>query len=311
MPTRRRRPHQYSIVVEPDLRRAHARGVALMIVAPLLWSMAGVLTRQIESAGRWEIVGLRSLFCAVGIVLGAAYLYRGRMLRELLALGGTGLASSAMWATMFTCFMLALTRTTVANTLVLSSLAPITASVFAVIILRERISARTWTLALVALAGVGIMFGDGAGRGGWAGNLAALGVPLAAGLNFVLMRKTGATVNLVPAIFVGGVISAAATLPFALPFTATPRDLAIAATLGFFQLALPCTLVVIAARVLSPTEVALFGLLEVIFGTLWAWIGAGERPADTTLVGGAVVLAALIAEATARGRSARAVTIAV
>jgi len=147
------------------------------------------------------------------------------------------------------------------------------------------------------------MFGGEAGRGGWAGNIAALGVPLAAGLNYVLMRKSGASVNLIPAIFVGGFVSAVATLPFALPFAATARDLAIAATLGFFQLALPCSLVVIAARALAPTEVALFGLLEVIFGTLWAWLGAGERPADATLAGGTIVIAALVAEAVARRRS--------
>ena len=66
------------------------------------------------------------------------------------------------------------------------------------------------------------------------------------------------------------------------------------AVLGFFQLGIPCAMMVVAARHLSATELALLALLEVLFGTLWAWLGAGETPTTATLVGGAVVLGALV-----------------
>src|SRR3989454_11878146 len=88
-------------------------------------------------------------------------------------------------------------------------------------------------------------------------------------------------------------MSCAISLPFALPFSATPRDLALLAFLGFFQLALPCMLVVIASRSLLAPEIALLGLLEVVLGPLWAWLGAGEVPGRATLVGAAIVLTAL------------------
>ena len=83
-------------------------------------------------------------------------------------------------------------------------------------------------------------------------------------------------------------------LPLALAFTATPRDIALLAFLGFFQLGLPCMLVVIASRSLLAPEIALLGLLEVVLGPLWAWLGAGEIPGIATLVGGAIVLLALV-----------------
>jgi drug/metabolite transporter (DMT)-like permease len=75
---------------------------------------------------------------------------------------------------------------------------------------------------------------------------------------------------------------------------ASLHDLSLLAGLGLFQLTLPCLLVVRLSRELSGAELSLLGLLEVIFGVLWAWLGAGEDPSSSTLVGGAMVLAALI-----------------
>jgi drug/metabolite transporter (DMT)-like permease len=118
-------------------------------------------------------------------------------------------------------------------------------------------------------------------------------------------------VDLVPAVLMGGVFSAAAMLAAmaladgSLMFRAGATDLLLLAGLGFFQLGLPCALMVVAMRRLSAPEVALLSLLEVVLGPLWAWWGAAERPADATLAGGALVLAALVAnEAVALRRAA-------
>ena len=93
-------------------------------------------------------------------------------------------------------------------------------------------------------------------------------------------------------------------LPLSWPFQASLHDIAILAILGFFQLGLPCMLMVAASKSLSAPEISLLALLEVLLGPLWTWIGAGEVPAHATLVGGAVVLAALVFnEATAIRRT--------
>ena len=82
-------------------------------------------------------------------------------------------------------------------------------------------------------------------------------------------------------------------MPFVLPFHASARDVALLGSLGMFQLGLPCLLLVVASRSLAAPEIALLGLLEVLLGPLWAWLGAGERPPSGTLIGGAIVLGAL------------------
>jgi drug/metabolite transporter (DMT)-like permease len=92
----------------------------------------------------------------------------------------------------------------------------------------------------------------------------------------------------------GGAISALIALPLAAPLQATAQDVALLAFLGIFQLGLPCMFLVLASRVLLAPEMALIGLLEVVLGPLWAWLGAGEVPARGTLTGGAIVLGALV-----------------
>jgi drug/metabolite transporter (DMT)-like permease len=101
-------------------------------------------------------------------------------------------------------------------------------------------------------------------------------------------------VDLVPAVLLGGVISAVLMRPLALPLQSSWHDIGILAVLGFFQLGFPCTLMVRAARSLSAPEIALLALLEILLGPIWAWLGAGEVPAAATLSGGAVVLSALV-----------------
>src|SRR6185369_3875820 len=104
-----------------------------------------------------------------------------------------------------------------------------------------------------------------------------------------------APLDMLGAVLIGAVLSALVSLPLAWPFQASGRDLSLLALLGVVQLALPCLLVVRVSRVLSAPEVSLLGLLEVIFGVTWAWLGAGEEPSSTTLLGGALVLGALVA----------------
>jgi drug/metabolite transporter (DMT)-like permease len=105
----------------------------------------------------------------------------------------------------------------------------------------------------------------------------------------------GHDVDLVPAVLVGAVISTLATLALALPFRASGHDIALLALLGLVQLAIPCALSVVCARVLKAPEISLLALLEVIFGILLAWIGAGEEPGATVLAGGLLVIGALVA----------------
>lgn len=294
------------------LINTHRRAVALMVCATLLWSTAGVVTRHLSPAlqqeGRFEITLWRSFFAAVFV---AAYLLFSRRtgLRGIAAAGWPGAVSGLCWATMYSAFMLALTLTTTANTLVVLSVGPLVAALLARLVLGTRIGARTWVAIFAAMIGIGWMFArDAAGMSGThlAGMLIAFAVPVAAAVNLVTLQRTRTQVDLVPAVFLGGTLSALAMLPLALPFQAQPGDIALLALLGFFQLGLPCMFLVVVARRLPAHEIALLALLEVVFGTLWAWLGAGETPSAATLTGGAIVLVALALNELAATRRAAA-----
>jgi drug/metabolite transporter (DMT)-like permease len=130
-----------------------------------------------------------------------------------------------------------------------------------------------------------------------AGTLVALLVPIAGAINWTLVQRSqaqGQNIDLVPAVLVGAVISSLATLPLALPWSASAHDLGWLAFLGLTQLAIPCVLSVLCASALKAPEISLLALLEVIFGIAWAWAGAGETPSSTVLTGGALVIGALV-----------------
>jgi drug/metabolite transporter (DMT)-like permease len=279
---------------------AHRRAIILMIIAPALWSTAGVVTRhlspELQAGGRFEITFWRSLFAAI-FVGGYLLLIQRDIAGSLRRAGVVGLMSGCMWATMFTAFMLALTLTSTANTLIVLAIAPLVTALLARAVLHAPISLRTWAAILIAMAGIGAMFAGSLrieSSASVLGMVIALGAPLASAVNVVILKKRGQSVDLVPAVFLGGIISALVMLPIAWPLFAPARDIVLLGLLGFFQLGLPCTLLVIAARHLSATEVALLALLEIVLGPLLAWVGAGELVTRDTLIGGALVVGALV-----------------
>lgn len=276
---------------------SHKIALFLMIIAPTMWSTAGVLSRHLESARGFEVSFWRSFFAAIFVFTVLAWQHKSKLGKKIVSLGPYGLASGFMWAAMFTCFMLALTMTTVANALIVESFAPLLTAIFAWIFLAEKIPNRTWLAILVAFAGMLWMFIDGFSKldgRGLIGVMLALCVPFAVAANVIILKKGGQQVDLIPAVLVGGVISALLMLPFAWPFSASNHDIFILATLGVFQLGLPCMIMVHAAKGLSAPEISLLSLLEVVLGPFWVWLAIGEEPATATLLGGSIVLGALI-----------------
>jgi len=272
----------------------HLRAAAMIVGACVLWSSAGVVARLLEHTESWEVTFWRSFFAAVSMTAILVVTRRGRAFAVVRAAGWPGVVSGAMFCTMFTCFMLAVTRTTVANALVVNSLYPVFAAILGWSVLGAPIRGYTWIAISVAVAGMAWMFAGGLGEG-LSGTLIAFAVPVAAAVNVVTLRKWGRQVDLAPAVLLGALFSALISLPFAWPFEAGAHDLALLAGLGMFQLAVPCLMLVAASRYLPPAEVALLTLLEAVLGPLWAWLGVGERPAAATLVGGGIVLLAIAA----------------
>jgi len=279
----------------------HRRAVWVMVSAALMWSIAGVVSRHLQAAQGFEVTFWRSAFNALALVLLLVWLRGPAVLHETLTRGGRALWLSGLcWSVMFTAFMLALTLTSVANVLVTMSIGPLLTALGARLALGHRLPPRTW--GAIALAGVGIawMYGHEFSTGDrhhLLGTVVALGVPIAAAVNWTLLQHLkgqDSPPDMLAAVLIGAALSALVTLPLAAPFAASTRDLSLLALLGVVQLAIPCLLAVAAARVLSGPEISLLGLLEVVFGVLWAWLGAGEAPSLAVLGGGLLVLLALV-----------------
>ena len=284
----------------------HRRAVALMVLVTLLWSIAGVVTRHLDAARSFEVTFWRSLFNALALAVGLTALRGPALWSGLLRSSRVLWASGLCWAVMFTAFMVSLTLTTVANVLVTMAIGPMMTAIFSRIFLGKHLPLRTWLAILAAGAGISWMFGAEAGNGAsLLGSLVACAVPLAGAANWTLLQRAGEFgaqgPDMLPAVLLGALISAAVTLPLAWPLQASMHDLGLLALLGCVQLALPCLLVVRLSRQLPAPEIALLALLEVVFGVAWAWLWAGERLSSNVLLGGALVLGALVAnEAFAR-----------
>ena len=268
-----------------------------MVAVTLMWSTAGVVTRQLEHARSFEITFWRSFF-TVGSLLVILPFFQGREVFSKIRRGSAALwISGVCWSVMFTAFMVALTLTSVANVLVTMSVGPFLTALMARVFIGYRIPVRTWTAILVAGLGIAYMYAAQVSGGQIAGTLVALCVPLAGAVNWTVVQRSqarGQNIDLVPAVLVGAVISTLTTLPLAMPFQASGHDIGLLAMLGLVQLAIPCALSVVCARVLKAPEIALLASLEVIFGILLAWVGADEVPSQTVLAGGSLVIGALV-----------------
>ncbi|MBK7501417.1 MAG: DMT family transporter [Polaromonas sp.] len=271
-----------------------------MVASTLMWSIAGVVTRHLEQARGFEVTFWRSFFTMVSLLVILPLLH-GSDLKNKFAQGGKSLwVSGICWSVMFTAFMMALTMTTVANVLVTMAVGPLLTALLARVLIGHRLALRTWVAIAVGGLGIAYMYADQLNFNDMkqvTGMLVALFVPAAAAVNWTLSQRAqahGQHVDLVPAVLIGAMISSLVTLPFAIPLQATSWDIGLLATLGLVQLAIPCSLAVVCARYLTAPEISLLALLEIIFGILLAWWGAGEVPAKSALLGGSLVIGALV-----------------
>ncbi len=267
-------------------------GLSYMFVAMLFNSIAGIVLRLVEEADGWQVLFYRSGALVLTLVPFIAWRYGARTGRAFLAIGRAGLFAALSLAAAFSMFIFALLETTVANVVFTIGLTPLIAALFAWIVLRETLAPATWAAMLVALAGIGLMFGDGLARGTLLGNAFALGCSLCYAAALVAMRK-GRAVDMIPAVCLAGVLATLVSWLAAPDLGVSGRDLGLAATLGVVQLGFQYILLTVAIRHVPAAEVALIGRASLVLAPIWVWLGVGEVPSGLTLAGGAIVFLAI------------------
>ena len=283
----------------PRIRhRHHATGVAIVLTAGVMLSLAGITLRHIESASGWQILFYRSLTFFVVVTLYLAFRYRTRVVHAFLAVGRPGLVVALSLGFGSACYVFALLLTTVANALFIISSAPFMTAVLGWIVLRERVRPMTWMAMTIALAGISIMIFNGVQSGRLLGNIVAFGPPVTFAIMLVTLRRAGDR-DMIPAICLGGLVGAALGFVMSDTLILSHHDLALCLFLGVFQYTGGFVLITLGARYLPAAEVALLSLAEIVLAPIWVWIGVGEVPALLTLAGGGIVLSAVVAQAVA------------
>jgi drug/metabolite transporter (DMT)-like permease len=275
-------------------RTSRRRGQIYVVLAALAWSTAGVLQRELEVDTATQMAG-RAVFASLALLAFVAFTERGHVVRAFASMRTAELAVAALTAVASGTFIVALNHTTVANVLVLQATAPIVAAVIAWLALRESVSRRTVVAMAVALVGVGLMVGGPGGAQGL-GFVLSVVMTVAFALAVVITRHRR-DISMAPAICLSQIFILVVAGPFAEPGTVESRDLLLIVLLGVGQMGLGLAFLTLGARLIPAAEVALITLLEIVLGPLWVWLAISETPATATLVGGVVLIAAVVLQA--------------
>jgi drug/metabolite transporter (DMT)-like permease len=271
------------------------RGQLFVALAAVAWSSAGVLQRELSVGTTTQLAG-RALFACLALAGFVAVSHRGRTIIAFRSMGVAGFAVAICTAIASGSFIVALNRATVANVLFMQAAAPIFAALLAWIALGESVTGRALLAMGVALLGVALMVG-GPGSGGVLGVGVSLVMTLAFAATIVITRHRR-EVSMAPAICLSQALVVVAVAPLAHPSTVAAHDLAFLVLLGAGQVGLGLAFLTVGARLIPAAEVALITLLEIVLGPLWVWIVLGERPALIAVIGGVVVIFAVVLQAT-------------
>jgi drug/metabolite transporter (DMT)-like permease len=271
--------------------RRQRRGQIYVALAAVAWSTAGVLQRQLTLDTATQVFG-RAAFAFVALLAYVAVVERGRVVVAFRSVGLPGIAVALCVAVASASFIAALNHTSVARVLFILALAPVIAALLARVTLGEPITRRTVVTMAIALAGVGVMLGA-PGEGSLVGDALAFVVALAFALVIVITRWRH-DVSMAPATCLSQAILLVAFLPFARPGEIGGGDVWWLAALGIGQIGLGFALLTVGARLIPAAQVGLITLLEIVLGPLWVWLALDERPSTLTLVGGAIVIVAIV-----------------
>lgn len=283
-----------------DGRRAYLRGVALSALGMVVISPDGLLMRLLAWPDPWTVAFYRSGLGGVSLLILLFVQKRGRVDRLFAGLGAAGLVSAALMAVSNISFVIAITHTTVANTLLLVATLPLFSALLGRLLIGEAVRPATWAAILLAGAGVVVIFAGsvavGGGTDGLFGDLMALVAALMMSLNLVLLRRFGLG-SMLGGLCLAGFLGAGVA---ALAGGANPvagNDLLILGYMGLIMLPLAFVLFFAGTASVPAAEVALLALVETVLGPLWVWLGVGEAPAPVALAGGLLVIGAIVGNA--------------
>jgi drug/metabolite transporter (DMT)-like permease len=271
----------------------HVKGLLITGIGALLLSPDSLLVRVI-AIDQWSMIFWRGVLVAFCLGTFLVLKHGRETAARCREIGKTGLLLAVVLASSSVLFIVALAHTSVANTLIIVSAAPLFAALISRSFLSEAVAPRTWAAILGAICGIAVIVSDSPGGSNLGGDLAALATALCIAASLALLRRTRAR-GAIPAVVLSGLLSAIVSLPLAAPFALGAGQAGLMALLGLVVLPVAFCLTMLGPRYLPAPEVGLILLLETVLGPLWVWLALGEDPGTRALIGGTIVVAALAA----------------
>ena len=268
-----------------------AKGILYSALAVLCISPDTLLIR-LGGEDYWVTLFWRSLFTFIGLILLIVIMNGRKTGQSIKFLGKPGLYVALLFSASNLSFLAAIQIITVANTLVIITTTPVFAALFGCIFLSEQIPRRTWITTTVVILTTGFIFVEDLSEDFLLGNLSALLSALSLSAAFVITRHAGG-IDMTPAMAGSALISVIISFIIATSLVIPWQSLFIFIALGVF-LTLAFTLLFIAPRYVSAAEVSLLMPMETVFGTMLVWFYIGEEPSIRTIIGGGVIIAALL-----------------
>ena len=268
-------------------------GPLLIFLGALSLSFGGIIVKSFDGATLWQILFWRSLFFSLTVLTFLIISYKKKTLNSFYKSGLPGFFGGIVLSFGFCGYVFAMYNTTVANTNFIISLQILFLAIFGYFFLKEKISAITLTSIVLAITGVFLMVGNSLTPGELSGNLAAFTMPITFAILIMIVRKFP-TVDMVPAQFVAGISSCLIGFLLSNKLMISPHDIFLGFLAGFFQVGFGFIFITIGARSTPSAMVGVIMLSESVLGPIWAFLFVSERPSMFTLIGGVIILFAVL-----------------
>jgi len=268
-------------------------GPVLIFMGALSLSFGGLLVKSFEGSTLWQILFWRSLFFSLTVLAFLIISYKKKTFQAFYESGLPGFFGGIILSFGFCGYVFAMYNTTVANTNFIISLQILFLAIFGYFFLKEKISAITLISIVLAISGVFLMVGNSLSPGELSGNLAAFTMPITFAVLIMIVRKFP-TVDMVPAQFVAGISSCLIGFLLSNKLMISSHDIFLGFLAGFFQVGFGFIFITIGARSTPSAMVGVIMLSESVLGPIWAFLFVSERPSMFGLIGGSIILFAVL-----------------
>ena len=268
-------------------------GPLLVFLGACSLSFGGMIVKSFEGSTLWQILFWRSFFFIIVILCFLIISYKQKIFSALFKSGVPGLFGGIVLSSGFCGYVFAMYNTTVANTNFIIQTQTIFLAIFGYLFLKEKISKITLASIILAIAGIIMMVGNSLSPGQMVGNIAAFIMPISFAILILVVRKYP-DVDMVPLQLVAGIFAMIIGYSMSPTIAISSHDIFLGFLAGFFQLGFGFIFITAGARSTPSAFVGIIMLTEAVLGPLWAWMFVNENPPYIVLIGGSVVIFAVL-----------------